>query len=49
MVISVHNKDKPWFDNQCRRVFDFKQEAHLRRIRERSKVNWEELVLSSES
>ena len=28
-VIRVHNKDKPWFDDQCRRAFDLKQEAHI--------------------
>ena len=29
-VIRVRNKDKPWFDDQCRHVFGLKQEAHLR-------------------
>ena len=29
-IIHVRNKDKTWFDNQCRRAFDLKQEAHLR-------------------
>ena len=29
-VIRVHNKDKPWFDDQCRHAFGLKQEAHLR-------------------
>ena len=38
------NKDKPWFDDQCRRVFGLKQEAHLFWIRDRSRVNWEEFV-----
>ena len=28
-IIRVRNKDKPWFDDQCRRAFDLKQEAHL--------------------
>ena len=28
-VIHVHNKDKPWFDDQCRHAFGLKQEAHL--------------------
>ena len=23
--IRVHNKNKPWFDDQCRRAFDLKQ------------------------
>ena len=40
----VHNKDKPSFDDQCRRAFDLKQEAHLRWARDRSRVNWEEFV-----
>ena len=29
-IIHVRNKDKPWFDDQCRHAFSFKQEAHLR-------------------
>ena len=29
-IIRVRNKDKPWFDDQCRRAFDLEQEAHLR-------------------
>ena len=28
-IIRVRNKDKPWFDDQCRYAFDYKQEAHL--------------------
>ena len=43
-IIRVRNKDKPWFDDQCRRAFDLKQEAHLRWTRDRSLVNWEEFV-----
>ena len=44
-VIRAHNKDKPWFDEQCRNAFGLKQEAHLRRwTRDRSLVNWEEFV-----
>ena len=27
-IIRVRSKDKPWFDDQCRQVFSFKQEAH---------------------
>ena len=38
-IISVRNKDKPWFDELCRRAFDLKQEAHLRWTRDRSRVN----------
>ena len=29
-VIRVRNKDKPWFDDQCRHGLGFKQKAHLR-------------------
>ena len=43
-VIRVCNKDKPWFDNQCRHAFGLKQEAHLRWTRDRSRVNWEQFV-----
>ena len=35
-VIRVCNKDKPWFNNDCRRAFDLKQEAHLRCTRNHS-------------
>ena len=28
-VICVRNKDKPWFDDQCRHAFGLKQEANL--------------------
>ena len=43
-VIRVHNKDKPWFDDQCRHAFGLKQEAHLRWTCDHSWVNWEEFV-----
>ena len=43
-VIRVRNKDKPWFDDQCRHAFGLKQEAHLRWTRDRSRANWEEFV-----
>ena len=42
-IIRVRNKDKPWFDDQCRRAFDLKQEAHLRWTRDRSRVNLKSL------
>ena len=32
------NKDKPWYDDQCRHAFSLKQDAH------RSRVNWDEFV-----
>ena len=40
----MHNKDKPWFDDQCRHAFSLKQEVHLRWTCDRSRVNWEEFV-----
>ena len=43
-VIRVRNKDKPWFNNQCRHAFGLKQEIHLRWTHDRSRVNWEECV-----
>ena len=43
-ITHVRNKDKPWFDDQCRHVFGLKQEAHLRLTRDRSRVNWDEFV-----
>ena len=43
-VVRVCNKDKPWFDDQCKHTFGLKQEAHLRWTRDRSRVNWEEFV-----
>ena len=43
-VIRVRNKDKPWFDDQCRHAFGLNQEAHLRWTRDRSRVNWVEFV-----
>ena len=43
-VIHVRNKDKLWFDDQCRYVLGLKQEAHLRWSRDRSRVIWEEFV-----
>ena len=43
-VILVRNKDKPWFDDQCRNAFGLKQEAHTRWTSDRSRVNWEEFV-----
>ena len=29
MVIRGCNKNKPWFNDDCRHAFDLKQEAHL--------------------
>ena len=43
-VICVRNKDKPWFNDDCRLAFDIKQGAHLRWTSDRSRVNWDEFV-----
>ena len=43
-VIRVRNKDKHWFNDECRLAFDIKQGAHLRWTRDRSRVNWDEFV-----
>ena len=43
-IIRMCNKDKPWFDDQCRHAFSHKQEAHLRWTSDRSRVNWDEFV-----
>ena len=43
-VIRVRNKDKPWFNNDCRLAFDIKHGAHLRWTRGGSRVNWDEFV-----
>ena len=43
-VIRVCNKDKPWFDDQCRHAFGLKQDAHLQWTRDRSRVKWGEFV-----
>ena len=40
----MHNKDKPWFDDQCRHAFSLKQEAHLQWTRDHGRVNWEKFV-----
>ena len=40
------NKDKPWFDGQCRHGFEFKHEDHLRWTHDRLRVNLEEFVRS---
>ena len=40
----MRNKDKPWFDDQCRHALGLNDEAHLRWTRDCSQVNWEEFV-----
>ena len=35
-VIRVRNKDKPWFNDDCRLAFDIKQGAYLHWTRDRS-------------
>ena len=43
-VTRVRNKDRYWFDDQCRHAFGLKQEARLRWTGDCSPVNWEEFV-----
>ena len=43
-VIRVRNKDKPWFNDDCRLAFDIKQGAHLRWTHDRSRDNCDEFV-----
>ena len=43
-VTRVRNKDKPWFNNDCRLAFDIIEGAHLRWTRDRFPVNWDEFV-----
>ena len=43
-VIGVRNKDKLWFNDDCRLAFDIKQLAHLRWTRDRFRDNWDEFV-----
>ena len=42
----MHNKDKHWFDDQCRHAFGIKQEAHVWWTGDRTRVNWEEFIHS---
>ena len=41
----MHNRDMPWFDDQYRCAFGLKQEVHHRLPRDRSRVNYEEVIL----
>ena len=43
-VIRICNKDKPWFDDQCRDAFPLKQKAHLWLTRDCSRINLEVFV-----
>ena len=43
----MRNKDKPWFDDQCRHAFGLKQEGLTQKPQLRgcrSRVNWEEFA-----
>ena len=44
-VISVRNKDKHCFYEDCRQAFHFKQKVNLRCTRDCSRVNWNVYVL----
>ena len=39
----MRKKDKPWFNDDSRRAFDLKEEAHLRWTLDHSRLNWDEL------
>ena len=43
-VIRERNKEKRWFKDDCRLAFDIKQGAHLRWTRDRSRINWDDVV-----
>ena len=43
-VILVHNKEKPWFNDDCRLAVDIKQGAHHRWTRDRSRFTWDEFI-----
>ena len=43
-VIRVHNKAKPWFNDDCRCGSDLKKKAHLRWTGDCSQVNLDEFV-----
>ena len=40
----MRNKDKPWFNDQCRHAFCLKQEADLLWTRGLSRFNWDEFA-----
>ena len=40
----MHNKDKPWFNDDCRCMLNLMEEAHPRRTRDSSRVNWDEYI-----
>ena len=42
--VHTNQKGKAWFDDQCRRAFDLKQEVHLRWTCDHSRVNRKDLV-----
>ena len=41
-IIRMRNKDKPWFNDQCRHAFCLKHETHVRGTLDRSRVHWEQ-------
>ena len=45
-VISVYKGDNHWFDDHCRRAFEFKRWAHLRWTNDRYRVNLEAFLRS---
>ena len=45
-VIKVRSRDKPWFDESCRRAFDAKQTAYRAWCRVRSPLLWNAYVVA---
>ena len=45
-VIHFRNSDEPWFNDDCRRAFDTKQQAYRRWTRDRSNLNWEHFPMT---
>ena len=43
-MIRVRNKEKPWFNDDCRLAFVIKQGVHLRLTHDRSRINWDEFL-----
>ena len=41
----MRNKDKPWFEDQCKHAFGLNHEDHLRWTLDRSRVNLQEFVI----
>ena len=45
----MRNKDKPWFNYQCKHAFGLKQEAHLLWTRDHSRITRKSLSAGKQS